>query len=149
MADANTNNQPRFDIKRVYVKDLSFESPAAPKVFAAEQFSPQMNIQLNIGHTPLDSDHHEVILTVTADAKGKDDTSIFLVEVQQAGVFEIVGLPENEFPLAVEVAAPQVLLPFAREAISDIVQKGGFPQLLLAPVNFEALYAQKQVQETS
>ena len=91
-------------------------------------------------------DYYEVILGTTVTSKIEDSVA-FLVEVQQAGVFHIVGIPEADLPIALEVACPNVLLPFAREAISDLVAKAGFPQLLLSPINFESLYYSK-LQET-
>lgn len=140
--------QVKFDVRKVYVKDLSFESPQAPDVFVQSEQSPSIDVQLTISHNKLSAEtaFHEVVLSVTVTAKSNDQT-IFLAEVQQAGVFQIEGVAESELPLALEIACPNMLLPFAREAISDLVGKGGFPQLLISPVNFEALYQRKRQEQ--
>ena len=140
-------SQAKFGIRKIYLKDVSFESPQAPHIFVQPDVTPQIDVQIGIGHSVLDKDtgFYEVVLTITATAKTSDQTA-FLIEVQQAGVFEIMGISDQELPLALEVACPNALLPFAREALSDFVAKGGFPQLLINPVNFEALYLEKQRQ---
>jgi len=136
-----------FDIRKMYLKDVSLESPNAPNVFLSSAAKPEINIEITIKTTKLEQDdYHEVVLGVTVTSKIEDKTA-FLVEVQQAGVFHIVGVPDNDLPVALEVACPNVLLPFAREAIADLVAKSGFPQLLLSPINFESLYFSK-LQET-
>jgi len=133
----------QFDIQKIYLQDVSLESPNAPAVFTRENLAPELDIQINVSHQELDSDNgfYNVVLEVTVTAKQGEHT-IFLIEVHQAGVFRIVNIDESELPLALEVAAPNVLLPFAREAVSDLAGKGGFPQLLINPVSFEALYQQ-------
>ena len=132
-----------FDLRKVYLKDVSFESPAAPSVFEGQAGNPKIDIQLTLGNNKLNSDDlYEVQMQITVSAVIEKET-IFLAEVKQAGIFAIAGLPEKEMPLALEIAAPNALLPFAREAISDLVTKGGFPQFLLSPINFEALHRQK------
>jgi preprotein translocase subunit SecB len=135
----------KFDIRKVYVKDMSFESPQAPNIFTQVDQTPTIDVQMGLSHSLLNEEgaFYEVVLTVTAAAKASDKT-IFLAEVQQAGVFQIEGVKEDELPLALEVACPNMLLPFAREAVSDLVGKGGFPQLLINPVNFEVLYQKKR-----
>lgn len=145
MAEEPATSQIKFDVKKVYLKDVSFESPQAPTIFKKSQLAPEIDVQLRVAHTALDSsgNHHEVVLVVTVTAK-EEDKAVFLVEVQQAGAFEIVGVKDEHRILALEVACPNVLLPFAREAISELVRKGGFPQLLISPVNFEALYRRRQ-----
>ena len=139
--------QAKFEIKKLYLKDVSFESPAAPNVFTQEDLSPAIDIHINIEHTALDQQHgyYEVVLGVTVTAKA-GDKALFLAEVQQGGVFELKGMTDVQLPLALEIGCPNVLLPFAREAVADLVAKGGFPQLLINPVNFEALYQHKQAQ---
>ncbi len=134
----------RFDIRKIYLKDVSFESPQAPNVFIQQEQTPAIDMQITIDHTTLSDDagFHEVVLNATVTAKNGEQV-IFLTEVQQAGVFQIQGVNEETLPLALEIACPNVLLPFAREAIADLVAKGGFPQLLVNPVNFEALYHRK------
>jgi preprotein translocase subunit SecB len=149
MASNPGAEKPKFDIKKIYLRDLSFESPESPHIFTQKEFAPQIDVQIRIGHTALgDSGHFEVVLIITATAKHKDKT-IFLVEVQQAGIFEITGVPEDRLEAVLEVACPNVLLPFAREAVADLANKGGFPQLLITPVNFEALYASKRNRATT
>ena len=138
----------KFDVRKVYTKDISFESPKAPDVFVQGEQTPTIDVQMSISHSRLrdNAAFHEVTLSVTVTAKLQDET-IFLAEVQQAGVFQIENVGAEELPLALEVACPNMLLPFAREAISDLVGKGGFPQLLISPVNFEALYQRKQQEQ--
>ena len=144
MASNPGAEKPKFDIKKVYLRDVSFESPESPQVFTQQDLAPKIDVQIRIGHTALDgSGRFEVVLIVTATAKHQDK-SIFLVEIQQAGIFEITGVPEDRLEAVLEVACPNVLLPFAREAVADLANKGGFPQLLISPINFEALYAHKR-----
>ena len=144
MASNPGAEKPKFDIKKIYLRDVSFESPESPHIFTQQDFAPQIGVQIRIDHTALEpSGHFEVVLIVTATAK-HEDKSIFLVEVHQAGIFEISGIPEDRLKAVLEVACPNVLLPFAREAVADLANKGGFPQLLITPVNFEALYANKR-----
>lgn len=136
-----------FDIRKIYVKDASLESPNAPDVFLSDPSQPEVNVEATIKSKSLEQEaFYEVVLGITITSKMGDKTA-FLVEVQQAGVFHIVGLPEQELPLALEIACPNVLLPFAREAVSDLVGKAGFPQLLLAPINFESLFQQKRAHQ--
>lgn len=135
-----------FDIRKIYLKDSSLESPNAPGIFLQDPTQPDVSIEATIKTSSLEQDNfYEVVLGLTVTSKMGDKTA-FLVEVLQAGVFQIAGLSEQDLPLALEVACPNVLLPFAREAISDLVGKAGFPQLLLSPINFEALFQQKQAQ---
>ncbi|MEO0368072.1 MAG: protein-export chaperone SecB [Pseudomonadota bacterium] len=141
---AEQDNASSFDIRKIYLKDSSLESPNAPDIFLQDAGQPEVNIDATIKAVGLEQEgYHEVMLGITVTTKMGDKTG-FLVEVQQAGVFEITGVPESDMPLALEIACPNILLPFAREAISDLVGKAGFPQLLLAPINFEALYQQKR-----
>jgi len=138
-----TDRTLQFDIQKIYLQDVSLESPNAPVVFTRDNLSPELDVQINISHQELDQENgfYNVVLEVTVTATD-DEHTVFLIEVHQGGVFRIVNIAEAELPLALEVAAPNVLLPFAREAISDLAGKGGFPQLLINPVNFEALYRQ-------
>ncbi len=136
-----------FNLKKVYIKDISFESPQSPQIFLNEQ-APEVDVQMNITHSKLDdSDLYEVVLTITVTAKGTD-TNFFLCEVQQGGLFEVTGA-YDELAMVLEIACPNILLPFVREAISDLVGKGGFPQLLINPINFEGLYHQKMMAQQS
>ena len=132
-----------FDIRKIYVKDASLECPNSPEIFLEDLAQPDISIDANIRTKSLKQDgYYEVVLGMTVTSKMADKTA-FLTEVQQAGVFHIEGIPKEDLPLALEIACPNVLLPFAREAISDLVGKAGFPQLLLSPINFEALFHHK------
>ncbi|MEO6699178.1 MAG: protein-export chaperone SecB [Paraperlucidibaca sp.] len=134
------DNQPQFALQRVYLKDASFEVPGAPKVFL-QTWNPEVNIDLATAHQALeDGKHYEVQLAITVTAKNEGNTA-FLVEVKQAGIFQVEGVAEAEMGPLLGAYCPNILFPFAREAISDLVGKGSFPQLLLQPVNFDALYA--------
>ena len=135
---------PVFEIRKIYTKDVSFESPKAPEIFLENKQNPNIDLQVTIARKVLEqTDFYEVELKLTATAK-VEETNLFLIEVVQAGVFQIAGIEGENMELALEIASPNILLPFAREAISDLVTKGGFPQFLIAPINFEALYKQKQ-----
>lgn len=137
--------QQQFAMQRIYTKDLSFESPATPDIFR-KQWQPAVNVDLNTKSSKVDdSGNFEVVLTVTVTAKMDDETA-FLVEVQQAGVFLITGFEGEDLRRILGTAAPNILFPYARENIDSLCVKGGFPALMLAPVNFEALYQQALAQ---
>ncbi len=148
MADSNQSQGPALNVEKIYVKDISYEAPNVPQVFL-EQTVPEVGIQLHIAHSPVARDEglYEVILGVTVTAKVQEKT-VFLAEVQQCGLFRISGVAVDELPLVLEIGCPNILLPFAREVINDLVGKGGFPQLLISPVNFDLLYQQKQTAGT-
>jgi preprotein translocase subunit SecB len=133
-----TDAQTQFVLQKIYVKDLSFETPNSPQVFL-EKWEPDINLQLGNKASSLDETTHEVVLEITVTAKLKDKTA-FLAEVQLAGIFNISGYDQPQLAAVTGSACPQVLFPYAREVISDLVSRGGFPQLLLTPINFEALY---------
>lgn len=133
--------QPEFIIQRVYVKDLSLETPHSPQAFQ-EEWQPELNLQFTMNTTDLGADNHEIVLQITVTAKSKDKT-LFLVEVKQAGLFTIKGFTEEQNHQVMSITCPTILFPYAREAVSDLVGRAGFPPLYLAPVNFEALYAQQ------
>ena len=139
----NENQGGQFGLERLFVKDLSFEVPNS-KVFLGE-WKPEMNVQLNTEAQRLDDTHFEVIVTVTVTATNAGSTA-FVAEVKQAGIFLIEGVPEAQLTQLVGAYCPNILFPYVREAISDVVTRGSFPQLLLAPVNFDALFAQAQQQ---
>ena len=142
--DAAGAQQPitgQLAIQKIYVKDISFEAPNSPSVFSGE-LNPSADVHFANKTTALDADNHEVVLTVTVKVQ-QEDRTIYLVEVQQAGIFTIRGFAEEHLPAILATACPNTLFPFAREAICELIIKGGFPQLLLAPVNFEVLYAQE------
>jgi preprotein translocase subunit SecB len=139
----NENQGGQFGLERLFVKDLSFEVPNS-KVFLGE-WKPEMNVQLNTETQRLDETHFEVTITVTVTATNAGSTA-FVAEVKQAGIFLIEGVPEAQLTQLVGAYCPNILFPYVREAISDVVTRGSFPQLLLAPVNFDALFAQAQQQ---
>lgn len=138
---SETEGQAEFVIQKVYVEDTSFESPNSPVIFK-EDWSPEASIDLNTESKKLDDNTHLVTLTVTVTAKSKDKTA-FVAEVKQAGIFTVTGI-DNEEQMGQILGAycPSTLFPYARETISGLVNRGGFPQLNLAPINFDALYAQ-------
>jgi preprotein translocase subunit SecB len=135
---------PEFGLQRIYVKDLSFEAPHAPQVFT-ENWQPHVNLTLNTQVAPIGDDLIEVVLAVTVTVKSGEKTA-YHVEVQQAGIFVARGVPEQDRGPLVGIVCPNILFPYARETISDLVGRGSFPQMLLAPVNFEALYMQRVAQ---
>ena len=135
----------QFAIQKIYLKDVSFESPNSPQSFTEGEWKPQVNVQINSANQAIAQDTYEVVLSITVTAKQNDKTA-FLVEVKQAGIFTIAGFPDENLAGMVGAYCPESLFPFAREAVAEMISKGGFPQLLLAPVNFNALYAQ-QVQQ--
>lgn len=139
----NQNQGGQFGLERLFVKDLSFEVPSS-KVFLGE-WKPEMDVQLNTETVRLDETHYEVAVTVTVTAKNAGATA-FVAEVKQAGIFLIAGVPDEQLTQLVGAYCPNILFPYVREAISDLVNRGSFPQLLLAPVNFDALFAQAQQQ---
>ena len=146
-AAANQPNEQQFGLQKVYLKDTSFETPNSPEIFT-EEWKPDVNVELGTGGKLLGENVHEIVLTVTVTAKLGDKTA-YLAEVHQAGVFTMAGFNDKEQAHMKGSYCPNILFPYAREAISDIIGKGGFPQLLLAPVNFDALLAQHQQQAES
>ena len=130
----------QFVLKKIYMKDMSFETPNSPDVFQQE-WRPELELQLDTKGKPIGTDLYEVVLSVTVTAKVGTQVA-FLAEVQQAGIFALSGFEEAQRRAVLGSYCPNVLFPYAREAVSDLVARGGFPQVLLAPVNFDALYAQ-------
>lgn len=145
MAEQEQAADKRLSIVKIYLKDFSFESPQTPGIFRKGDWKPQTNLNLRSTHTPAEGDHHEVVLTVTVEAK-EDDKTCFLIELQQAGLFEIVGYEGEELRTIGGSFCPNILFPYAREAIASLIQKGGFPEFVLQPINFDALYLQAQQQ---
>ncbi len=137
MTDEQTP-QPQLALERIFVKDLSFEVPGA-KVFTQE-WAPEIEISLGSAAEQLDPTHYQVVLTVTVNAKNQGGTA-FIAEVHQGGIFLIENVPQEQLGHLLGAYCPNILFPFAREAIADIVTKGSFPQLLLAPINFDQAYA--------
>ena len=151
MAEANSaalgngadTSQANLALQGVYLKDCSYEAPLGPR--ADGSWQPQINLDLSTTSTPIQGDLREVVLTVTVSAKHQDKT-LFLVEVKQAGAFLMQNLSEEDAKRAIASICPGVLFPYARAMVSMLVSQGGFPQLLLPPVNFDALYLNAQAQ---
>ncbi len=143
---AADENQKRISIVKIYVKDFSFESPKAPAIFNSGEWSPKTNLNLRSSNSQIDDNLHEVVLTITVDAKEGDET-IFLVELHQAGLFDVTGYTEDEQGAIIGSFCPNILFPYARESIASIIQKGGFPEFVLQPINFDALYMQSKAQQ--
>lgn len=139
--------QPTFGIEKIYVKDLSLEIPHAPQVFLSGD-QPQVDVQLHNEGESIGEGLYQVVLTVTVTAKAGDKT-MFLVEAAQAGIFQVRNLPESDLEPLLATACPNILFPYVREAVSDVIARAGFPPVYLAPVNFEAIYLQRlqQAQE--
>ncbi len=139
------DQQPQFALQRIYIKDLSFESPKAPGIFKG-QWQPEVNLDLNTSNTQLQEDGmFEVVLSLTATVKHGEEVA-FVAEVQQAGIFLISGMNEADLHRTLGAFCPNLLFPYARETIDSLVTRGSFPALMLAPVNFDALYAQAMQQ---
>jgi len=142
-----SDQQPVFSIEKIYVRDLSLEVPNAPQVFMSND-APQLEVQLSQAVQSMDGALFEVTLKITVTAKAGDKT-VFLVEVAQAGIFQIRNVPQSELDPILGMVCPNVLFPYARETVSDTVNRAGFPPVLLAPVNFEALYQQRMAEQQS
>ncbi len=149
MAEDNNNQEKQFSIQKIYTKDISYETPNAPKIFR-EKWEPEVDFNLGTHVEKLDDAIFEVTLTVTITVKSLQTTA-YLVEVNQAGIFTLDNFNEQELGPMLGSFCPNILFPYAREVVSDLVAKGGFPQLLLAPVNFDALYSQhmQQLQQSA
>ncbi|MEE4131086.1 protein-export chaperone SecB [Pseudomonas viridiflava] len=134
-------NAPQFSLQRIYVRDLSFEAPKSPAIFRQE-WTPTVSLDLSTRQKPLEGDFYEVVLTLSVTVNNGDEVA-FIVEVQQAGIFLIKGLDDASMSHTLGAFCPNILFPYAREAIDNLVVRGSFPALMLAPVNFDALYAQE------
>ena len=143
------SNDKQISVHKIYTKDISFESPNSPNVFKSESWSPKTNLNLRSTQQLVEENLHEVTLTITIDAKHEEKTA-FLIELQQAGLFLIQGYNKEEMGLVLASYCPNIIFPYARETVAALVMKGGFPEFILQPINFDALYAQtvqKQAQE--
>jgi len=138
MTDQNAQ-QPVFQIEKIYAKDLSLEVPNAPQIFL-ERETPAVDIQLSTQNSQVSEGIHQAEITVTVTAKLKDRT-VFLVEATQAGIFTLRNIPANDMAPVLGIACPNILFPYLRETVSDAGTRAGFPPVMLAPVNFEALFA--------
>ncbi|WP_210398246.1 protein-export chaperone SecB [Motiliproteus sediminis] len=134
-------NQPQFAIQRIYLKDLSFESPNSPAVFS-KAWQPEVGLEINTKTRSVGDDLYEVVLTLTVTVKSDGD-SAFLIEAQQAGLFLIKGLEGGQMQHTLGAFCPNILFPYARETVDSLANRGGFPALGLAPVNFDALFAEQ------
>jgi len=144
---ANDNGpEGQFLIQKLYVKDISFETPNSPAIFM-EQIRPEVNVQLDTSAQQLDGQNFEVVLSITATVKIEDRTA-YLAEVNQAAIFTITGVPEQHMEQMLAAFCPAILFPYAREVISDLTVRGGFPPLILAPVNFDAAYFQRKQRQS-
>ena len=147
MADQDKKGSDKqLTIIKIYIKDFSFESPQSPQVFRAKEWAPKTSLNLRSSHTPVDGDFHEIVLTISVEAKHEDKT-LFLIELHQAGLFEVTGHSPEEAGVLFGSFCPNILFPYARESIAGIIQKGGFPEFVLQPINFDALYLQTQQQQ--
>lgn len=139
----------QFSLQKIYVKDLSFEAPNAPDVFIdddADQVEPQIQLNLKNSHSSLSEDNVEIVLHASIHATQKDRT-LFMVEIDQAGIFLIKGYGDEERNTLIGTYCPSTLFPYLRETISSLIGKGGFPAMLLQPINFDALFAQAQQEQ--
>ena len=132
--------EKQIAIQKIYIKDFSFESPRSPEIFQRTDWAPKTNLNLRSSHTAATESSHEVVLTLTIEAKEEEDT-VFLIELQQAGLFHISGYEEEDLKAVIGSFCPNILFPYARETIANTVTKGGFPEFILQPINFDALYA--------
>jgi preprotein translocase subunit SecB len=146
-AQQDEASQAGFAIEKLYVKDASIEVPNAPQIFT-NRTAPQINVELGNSASKLDDGVFEVSIKVTVTAK-IEETTAFLVEVTQAGIFGIRGIPDENLEMVLAITCPNILFPYAREAVSDMVTRAGFMPVLLNPINFEALYAQQQAEENN
>ena len=133
---------PVFQIQRVYLKELSLEQPNSPAILL-EQEQPSVDIQLGVEAAPVADGVFEVSVTATVHTKIKDKT-VFLVEAKQAGIFEIRNVPEDQMGQIMGIACPQIVYPYLRGNVADVVQRGGFPPVHLAEINFQSMYEQQQ-----
>ncbi len=145
MAEQEKAAEKQLAISKIYAKDFSFESPQSPGVFRSREWKPQTNLNLRSSHSLVEENVHEVVLTITVEAK-ENDSSLFLVELQQAGIFDIAGYEGEELNAILGSFCPNILFPYARESIATMIQKGGFPEFVLQPINFDALYLQAKQQ---
>lgn len=134
-----------FEIQKVYLKDVSLETPNSPMIFT-EQWQPQTEVRLETGATPLTEDLFEVVLTITVTTKMGERTA-YLAEAQQAGLFTLRGFDDAQMGHMLHAFCPNILFPFAREELASLIGKGGFPALLLNPINFDGLYMQRLQQQ--
>lgn len=134
-------NGPQFTVEKIYVRDVSFESPKAPQIFN-EQAQPQLNMSLNQRVQRVGENAYEVVLQITLTCTLGEGNTVYVAEVQQAGVFGLIGFEANVLDAMLGTQCPNVLYPYARQLLGELIQAGGFPPFLLQPINFDALYAE-------
>ncbi|MEW6133982.1 MAG: protein-export chaperone SecB [Pseudomonadota bacterium] len=144
MAEEQQNPQMVFQIEKIYIKDLSVEVPNAPAIFL-EREAPQISVELGTHSTPIGENVYESSIKVTVSAKLGEKT-VYHVECEQAGIFRIAGFPQEQLPMALGIGCPNIVFPYARETIADVIVRAGFPPLHLAPINFEAEFMLRQQQ---
>ncbi|WP_431095254.1 protein-export chaperone SecB [Polaromonas aquatica] len=142
MAEANLD--PVFQIQRVYLKDVSLEQPNSPEILLSQE-QPAVDIQLGVGATPVADGLFEVSVTATVQTKIGDKT-VFLVEAKQAGIFEIRNVPDDQMGAILGIACPQIVYPYLRGNVADVIQRGGFSPVHMAEINFQAMYEQQQAE---
>jgi preprotein translocase subunit SecB len=148
MADQQQpQGERQFALRNIYIKDLSYEAPNAPEIFR-QPWKPETSLHLDITLNALAEETHEIILRVTVTTKVGDQTA-YLIEVQQAGIVSVAGFGQEELGPLFYIYCPSLLFPYARQAVSDLVAKGGFPHLVLQHVSFDAIYAQKQAEQAT
>ncbi|MGE5027292.1 MAG: protein-export chaperone SecB [Betaproteobacteria bacterium] len=144
---SDEQQQPTFSIEKIYVKDLSLEIPHAPSVFTLRE-TPQIDVQLHNQGAMVEEGIYETVLTVTVTAKLAENKTLFLVEAAQAGIFQIRNIPQDDLEPILGITCPNILFPYVRETISDMVSRAGFPPVLLNPVNFELMYQQQRAEQS-
>jgi len=137
--------QPVFSIEKIYLKDASVEVPNAPQIYLSRE-TPQVDVQIHTQGNSVDEGVFEVAVTVTVTAKVEGEKTMFLVEAGQAGVFTLRNIPQTDLEPILGITCPNILFPYVREVVSDLVSRAGFPPVILSPVNFEAMYAQNHAQ---
>ena len=142
----STGTGQQFAIKKLYVKDVSFESPTSPKSFSFQKWEPKIDLNLGNKQTHIDADMYEAVLSITATVSIENETA-FLIEVHQAGLFQIAGFEDEQKSYLLGSQCMNILFPYAREVVSDMSVRGGFPPLVMSPVNFDALYQQHMQQQ--
>jgi preprotein translocase subunit SecB len=145
---SNGSGNRTFLLQQLYVKDLSFEAPNTPQIFQQSSIEPETELNIRNSHSAIGDNLYEVILHISVHAK-KDEQTIFLAEIDQAGLFLLNGYTPEQSNMLLGTQCPSTLFPYAREAISSLVGKGGFPPLILQPINFDALYAQAKEQQST
>lgn len=141
-AEDGASKEPNLELQKFYLRDVSFESPGAPGIFQ-KKWETNLNLELNTSHRTVSDNVYEISLKLSAKVELEKNETAFLVEVDQAGIFKIDNFEAEQLDHILNSYCPNILFPYAREAITDLTTKGGFPPLLLAPINFDGLYAQK------